>query len=66
MSRSGESCVITGGAGGIGQAAAEVWLEAGGVVVCADVGDDSGRAVEREDPGRVEYDHWDTRDPAPL
>jgi NAD(P)-dependent dehydrogenase (short-subunit alcohol dehydrogenase family) len=58
--------VITGGAGGIGQAAAEVWLEAGGVVVCADVDDDSGRAFERKHPGRVEYVHCDTRDPAQL
>ena len=61
MSRKGESCVITGGAGGIGVASAQLWLEAGGNVVAADVDDQAGYLFEEQHPGRVKYIHCDTR-----
>ena len=61
MSRVGESCVITGGAGGIGKAAAQMWLSEGGSVVVADVDDEAGKAFEQEHPSQVKFIHCDTR-----
>ena len=66
MSRIGESCVITGGAGGIGKASALMWIEAGGNVVAADVDDEAGRLFEQQHPNRVKYVHCDTRNKQDL
>ena len=60
-SRKGEVAVITGGAGGIGIASAEMWLEAGGKVVACDINDDAGEAFAAAHPGHVVYVHCDTR-----
>ena len=60
-SRVGQSCVITGGSGGIGQASAELWLQAGGSVVIADVNDSDGKAFAALHPGRTVFVHCDTR-----
>ena len=61
-SRAGESCVITGGAGGIGAASAELWLRSGGCVVLADVDEDAGSAMAARGPdGRVTFVRCDTR-----
>ena len=60
--RQGQSCVITGGAGGIGRASAEMWLAQGGSVVIADVDDVAGRDfVQKQQPGRAEFVHCDAR-----
>ena len=61
-SREGESCVVTGGAGGIGAASASLWLSQGGSVVIADVDDEAGAAfVSRCPRGRAVFVHCDTR-----
>lgn len=61
-SREGESCVVTGGAGGIGAASASLWLSQGGSVVVADVDDEAGAAfVSRCPRGRAVFVHCDTR-----
>jgi NAD(P)-dependent dehydrogenase (short-subunit alcohol dehydrogenase family) len=52
-SRAGEVAVITGGAGGIGMAAAELWIAAGGSVVAADLNDEEGQAFATKHKGRV-------------
>lgn len=62
MSRKNQSCVITGGAGGIGKASALLWLNEGGSVVVADVDDQAGLSFEAEFPGRVKFVHCDTRE----
>jgi NAD(P)-dependent dehydrogenase (short-subunit alcohol dehydrogenase family) len=60
-SRAGESCVITGGAGGIGKASALLWLQHGGTVVVADVDDQAGMSFQNEYPRQIKFVHCDTR-----
>ena len=50
-SRAGESCVVTGGAGGIGAASASLWLRCGGCAVIADVDAAAGAAFVARAPG---------------
>ena len=61
LSRQGQTCVITGGAGGIGKASAILWLGAGGSCVIADVDDAAGLKFQSEHPDRVKFVHCDTR-----
>jgi NAD(P)-dependent dehydrogenase (short-subunit alcohol dehydrogenase family) len=60
-SRHGEVAVITGGAGGIGKASAELWVAEGGKVVACDIDDEKGEAFAAAYPGKVVYVHCDTR-----
>ena len=61
-SRRGEVAVITGGANGIGKASAELWLQAGGSVVVADVDARAGKSFQEEvgDPRRLRFVRCDT------
>jgi NAD(P)-dependent dehydrogenase (short-subunit alcohol dehydrogenase family) len=47
MHISGESFLVTGGASGLGRAAAEAIVAAGGRVVLLDVNDEAGRSAEQ-------------------
>ena len=62
-SRAGESCVVTGGAGGIGAASASLWLRCGGCAVIADVDAAAGAAfvARAPGPGRAVFVPCDTR-----
>jgi NADPH:quinone reductase-like Zn-dependent oxidoreductase len=62
-SRAGESCVVTGGAGGIGAASASLWLRCGGCAVIADVDAAAGAAfvARAPGPGRAVFVACDTR-----
>eukprot|EP00418_Pyrodinium_bahamense_P003387 CAMPEP_0179015276 /NCGR_PEP_ID=MMETSP0796-20121207/2703_1 /TAXON_ID=73915 /ORGANISM="Pyrodinium bahamense, Strain pbaha01" /LENGTH=247 /DNA_ID=CAMNT_0020710895 /DNA_START=24 /DNA_END=764 /DNA_ORIENTATION=+ len=61
MALTGQVAVITGGAGGIGMASAELWLAEGGSVVLADISDRKGQEFAARFPGFVTYLHCDTR-----
>ena len=59
----GQVAVITGGSGGIGRASAEMWLERGGLVVCADIDVKSGEDFAAQHPaGKVRFVRVDTRE----
>ena len=66
MAHDGEVAVLTGGAGGIGIAAAEMWMEEGGKVVACDINDKIGEAFAAKHPGKVVYMHCDTTNQAHL
>jgi len=66
MALAGQVAVITGGAGGIGMASAELWLADGGSVVLADISDQKGQEFASRFPGRAVYVHCDTRRRADL
>ncbi|MCW2527057.1 MAG: hypothetical protein JWM76_1917 [Pseudonocardiales bacterium] len=55
MQVSGNVAVITGGAGGLGEAAVREFVAAGAKVVIADLSDERGRALEAEFPGQAVY-----------
>lgn len=56
---SGKVAVITGAASGIGEATVERFVEAGALVLAADIQEDAGRALEDAYPGRVRYQYCD-------
>mmetsp|Transcript_123887 Transcript_123887/g.264058 ORF Transcript_123887/g.264058 Transcript_123887/m.264058 type:complete len:278 (-) Transcript_123887:78-911(-) len=66
MALSGQVAVITGGAGGIGKASAELWLGEGGNVVIADIQKEKGEAFAAEHPGRAVFVYCDTLKRADL
>ena len=66
MTHVGEVAVITGGAGGIGIACAEMWIAEGGLVVACDVNDAKGEAFAIKYPGKVKYLHCDTTNNSDL
>lgn len=57
----GQVAVITGGAGGIGWASAQMWMSRGGNVVIADIQEEVGRELAAAHPGRVVFEPCDTR-----
>jgi NAD(P)-dependent dehydrogenase (short-subunit alcohol dehydrogenase family) len=59
MQISNKTFVITGGASGLGRAAAEVILNAGGNVVLLDVNAETGRAAEQALGGHAKFAHAD-------
>ncbi|KAI3851065.1 hypothetical protein MKW92_045480 [Papaver armeniacum] len=59
----GRVAIITGAAGGIGEAAARLFVENGAIVVIADVQDDLGdQVVASTGPERCSYKHCDVTD----
>ncbi|MBI5940578.1 MAG: SDR family oxidoreductase [Caulobacterales bacterium] len=56
---SGKVAVITGAASGIGKASVERFVEAGALVLAADIRDDAGQALEAAHLGRVRYQRCD-------
>jgi NAD(P)-dependent dehydrogenase (short-subunit alcohol dehydrogenase family) len=59
MDISNKTFIVTGGASGLGRAAAEAILEAGGRVVILDVNADAGRAAEQALGGTTRFAHAD-------
>lgn len=57
----GQVAVITGGAGGIGWASAQLWMSRGGKVVIADIQDIVGSDLASAHPGQVVFELCDTR-----
>lgn len=55
MQLDGRSALVTGGAGGLGEAAVRALVEAGARVVVADLADDRGKALEDALDGAVRY-----------
>ena len=62
----GKVAVITGGAGGIGRASAELFVAAGASVVIADVADAAGQELAASLGGRAVYAHCDVSQEADL
>lgn len=55
MQLAGKSAVVTGGAGGLGEAAVRALVDAGARVVIADLADDRGKALEDALDGAARY-----------
>jgi 3alpha(or 20beta)-hydroxysteroid dehydrogenase len=57
-------CIVTGGASGIGEKTAEMFVEQGGKVVVGDVNDERGTEIcERIGADKAVYMHLDVTDP---
>ena len=59
--RTNQVAVITGGAGGIGIASAEMWMKQNGKIVACDIDVEKGKAFEAKYPGKVVFQLCDTR-----
>lgn len=67
MSRlDGKVAIVTGGAGGIGEASVRLFAAEGARVVAADVEDERGRRLEEKHKGRVVYRHTDVTSEADV
>src|SRR5271166_568318 len=62
MSLTGKVVLVTGGAGGLGEATVRQLKEAGASVVIADIAVDKGKALADELGGSVAYVHTDVLD----
>ena len=62
MAHAGHVAVMTGGAGGIGMACAEMWVAEGGMVVVCDINDAKGEAFAASHPEKMVFMHCDTTD----
>ena len=59
--RTNQVAVVTGGAGGIGIASAEMWMKQNGKIVACDIDVEKGKAFEAKYPGKVVFQLCDTR-----
>src|ERR1700710_1880128 len=55
MELEGNVAIVTGGAGGLGEAAVREFVRGGAKVVIADLADDRGKALADEFPGQAVY-----------
>jgi NAD(P)-dependent dehydrogenase (short-subunit alcohol dehydrogenase family) len=60
---SGNSVIVTGGAGGLGEATCRALAAAGAAVVVADLADERGEVLARDLGGNATYVHVDVTDP---
>jgi NAD(P)-dependent dehydrogenase (short-subunit alcohol dehydrogenase family) len=60
---SGNSVIVTGGAGGLGEATCRALAAAGAAVVVADLADDRGKALAEDLGGSATYVHVDVTEP---
>ena len=69
MKLDGKTALVTGGASGIGRATVLEFARCGAKVICADVNEEKGRALQEEAVRTnyaVEYVHCDLSDPASI
>ena len=62
----GKVALITGGCSGIGLGSLELFVAEGAKVVCADIQDEKGSALQQRFEGRVRYAHCDVTDEAQI